>query len=103
MVVAVFPVVHAVFPPTAVGTPPFAGGVAVVQSPTCSPEGIGMAALAKDIVRSEPEGNHASEAHAAHNQRACAVVQRGRAGGGEVNAVAGKVAATHVPHVRGFG
>ena len=49
-IITVLPIVHAVFPPATVGTPPFSCYKTVVQSPSGGGMGVGVAAFSIDMV-----------------------------------------------------
>lgn len=97
LIVTVLPVVHAVFPPIAVTSPPFACSIAVAQSPVGGSCGIGIATLVVDVAGSHAEIEYAAEGYPTDNERAAGIMVSSTSDGSKIDAVACIVSSAYVP------
>ena len=68
VIVTVLPVIHTVLPPVSIIAPPFARDIAMLQSPICSANRIGMATLVKDSFGSQSEVECPAKRHPTNDE-----------------------------------
>lgn len=97
VVVAVLPVVHAVFPPSFVGTPPFSRHIIILQTPAGGFQRVGFPALIIHMIRRHTKVERASQCHAADDDGSCGIMPGRTACWCKINAVSCIIPATYTP------
>lgn len=97
VVVAVLPVVHAVFPPSFIGTPPFSRHIIILQSPAGSFQRVGLSALIIHMIRRHAKVERASQCYATDDDGSCGIMSGRTACRCKINAVSSIITATYAP------
>lgn len=97
VVVAVLPVVHAVFPPSFVGTPPFSRHIIILQSPAGGFQCVGFPALIIHMIRRHAKVERTSQCYATDDDGSCGIMSGRTACRCKINAVSSIISSAYAP------
>ena len=98
MIIAVLPIIHTVFPPAFVTSPPFASNIAVLQPPFRNTKGIGITTLIIDVLGSETKVKRGTQSDTTYNQGALGIMKGCATLGSEIDAIASIISTSDIPN-----